>query len=215
MTSSHLPSIRQMTSSSGCGSTGVGAAVVSVESFRPNFVVDRAPSPEDACSQSPHEEDSWRSVTLSLVRHDSLHLPVCATAPVTSTGSAAGAGEVTLLSTGPCARCSMVNIVPPGAGSGVLSPSGESEGGGSGGTSGRDVVAKNPLTLKTLSSYRKGQHGAGEGTHDVYFGQYFCLHHASQQRQIQQEHQPLTSRGFVHENMALCVATSFDDDRQV
>ena len=133
---------------------------VSVESFRPNLVVDRN---ADRASQNEysHEEDSWKEVTFPISRWCDEGTSLDGNLQPCPPGS-----SVTLRSTGPCARCSMVNIVPPTAGTGLHNELDSAD-------SSNNAILKNPKTLKTLSQYRKGQHGAGAGKNDVYFGQYF------------------------------------------
>lgn len=249
------------------GSHSDGSEVARVESFRPNFVVDQTPPlasssssssfPSQSQSQSQsHEEDSWRAVTFPLVPHAALPLSHFSTSPPPPP-TAGGCDPVTLLSSGPCARCSMVNIVspPPRAGSGVdysmhpppqprnsglVKGSGGGHGSGdgdsdgdSGAGSGSASVPRNPNTLKTLATYRKGQHGVGSGSsggsgrNDIYFGQYFAYDTASQDQQ-HQEHpekqsgdvvddgdgygdgEVFLSRGFVYEHMPLHVQHAND-----
>jgi molybdenum cofactor sulfurtransferase len=66
---------------------------IKVENFRPNLVV----SSSGKENSSPHQEDFWKSVTFPLHR-----LPLSLSPPFTS--------SLTLSVSGPCSRCSMVNV---------------------------------------------------------------------------------------------------------
>lgn len=207
----YLSYVRQMSPASSGSSE-----VARVESFRPNFVVDQTPltvsssSADSSPLSLPHEEDFWHTVTFPVEPHTALPRDLLDTneemVPPSPMSPPCSYDPLTLLSTGPCARCSMVNIVtpPPRAGSGskqsiedtdVCLPT-------------TPLFTKNPNTLKTLSTYRKGQHGAGGGRNDIYFGQYFAYDPASQVKTTESVGvggNTFLSRGFVYENMPVLV----------
>lgn len=115
---------------------------VTVENFRPNLVV---------AGGVAHQEDLWAAVEL---------LPCPAAA---REGAGVCERGVRLQVTGPCARCSMVNIDHQKAQKQQEEPGGAK--GGSGGGSSDAIVAP---VLKTLASYRRDQA-------NIYFGQFLVF----------------------------------------
>lgn len=111
---------------------------MTVDNFRPNLVVDGGVA---------HQEDLWASVELELLQQ---HAP-------SSSSSEEEVGVVRLQVTGPCARCSMVNIDHQQRGK-----KGEGEG------EGKDGAAIVAPVLKTLASYRRERA-------DIYFGQFLVF----------------------------------------
>ena len=201
-----------------------GHIVAKVESFRPNFVVDKVvkSSCEFDSSHDSHEEDHWHSVSFSLMYKEAIQ-------PDQRHHSNS---VVNLINTGPCARCSMVNIVPPSAGSGfdVGVDINDTDNGGvvhgtrnmsgineeierspQNGSAGLDVLKSD--TLKTLATYRKGQHMSNTGTqrgsnkNDIYFGAYFAYDPSYEILQLDDEsvRDVFSSCGYVYENMPIHV----------
>jgi hypothetical protein len=71
-------------------SSSTSATMITEKKFRPNFVV--------SCpSRPPHDEDSWESLSIELQHNATMSQKK---------------QEISFLLTGPCARCSIVNINP-------------------------------------------------------------------------------------------------------
>ena len=78
-----------------------GSLNIKVENFRPNLLVTGG-------SGAPHQEDCWEKIFITPTqRPDSNQI----SAPkVTNAATSSTAAELELLVTGPCSRCSMVNV---------------------------------------------------------------------------------------------------------
>lgn len=125
---------------------------VTLENFRPNLVVDGGMA---------HQEDLWERVELLVEGEEQAQ-----------DGAEAGAGKggergIGLQVTGPCARCSMVNIDHRVA-TATAGKGGEGGGGtGERGSSAASAAHVAPV-LKTLASYRRDMSS-------IYFGQFLAF----------------------------------------
>ena len=77
---------------------GRGSLNIKVENFRPNLLVTGG-------SGAPHQEDTWKTITLH-----GLERPANEDFTTTEIASSALAVPLPLQITGPCSRCSMVNV---------------------------------------------------------------------------------------------------------
>lgn len=77
---------------------GRGSLNIKVENFRPNLLVTGG-------SGAPHQEDTWKTITLQGMKR-----PASEDEATTSNSSSASVVSLPLQITGPCSRCSMVNV---------------------------------------------------------------------------------------------------------
>lgn len=116
-----------------------------VARFRPNLVLGRSDSPVAAPSDT-FAEDDWAEVSL------------CAASPLSSSSSPSASSIAKFRVTGPCARCSMINV-----------------------DQSRGVM--DGRFLQTLGAYRRlaressdsGDGGPGRVSKGISFGQFLCM----------------------------------------
>jgi uncharacterized protein YcbX len=104
------------------------AAMVTEKKFRPNLVID-------CPAERPHDEDLWESISMEAIEYfEYHHCDDTSTTGDTNTALAVEGipCEVTFSLTGPCARCSVININPVDG-------------------------QRDPQTLRALASYRKDE----------------------------------------------------------